>query len=62
MTATSSDVGALATMTTTTTTPVSAQPKALMLSCLRQPGGRSRSQWTTMPDWPMVNAMNTPTE
>ena len=59
---TSSDVGALAIITTTATSPVSAQPNELIASRHCQPGGRSRSQWTIIPDCPTVNAMNTPTE
>ena len=60
--ATSSDVGALATVTITATNAVSAQPKPLSASFQRQPALRSRSQWRTMPPWLIVNDTNTPTE
>ena len=49
ITATSSDVGALAVRTTMKTTKVRIAPKPLIASLRRQPGDRSLSQWRTMP-------------
>ena len=60
-TRTISDWGAFATVTTTATTAVSTQPKALIASRRRQPGGRSRRQCRIIPAWLIVKSMNTPT-
>ena len=62
ITATSSEVGALATSTTTKTTPVSSAPKPLIAERL-PPARRALAPASarTMPAWPMVKAMNTPT-
>ena len=60
--ATSSDGGALATVTTTATTPVSTAPRPLSARRPRQPDPRTDNQWRTMPLWLIVNDTNTPTE